>query len=66
VSRPWEIPGDAWLDARWNVALDLASSIPVSPAKVAAAWREFGADRTLARLRKLAAGGDEAAREGAA
>lgn len=59
-------PATAWLDNRWNTALDLAAAVPVSPAKVAAAWEKNGPDRTLATLRKLAAGDEAAAREGAA
>jgi hypothetical protein len=46
--------------------MDLAAQVPVSRSKVAAAWEKNGPDAVLARLRKLAAGGDEAAREGAA
>lgn len=49
-------PAAAWLDNRWNTALDLAAEIPVSPAKVAAAWEAQGPDRVLAQLRALAAG----------
>jgi hypothetical protein len=60
VSRPWEIPASALLDGRWNTAMDLASAVPVSQAKVAAAWTSLGPDRVLAQLRKLAAGGKTA------
>jgi len=64
VNRPWDLPATAWLDNRWNQALDLAASVPVSRAKVAAAWERSGPDRTLATLRALA--GKDAATEGAA
>lgn len=57
MNRPWELPATAWLDPRWNAALDLASSVPVSPARVAAAWETHGPDRVLATLRDLASGG---------
>jgi hypothetical protein len=53
-------PAAAWLDNRWNQALDLAAQMPVSPVKVAAAWEAQGPDRVLATLRKLAAGGTAA------
>lgn len=57
-------PASAWLDPRWNTALDLAARVPVSPAKVCAAWDRIGPERTLAALRRMTAGGDEiAARE---
>ncbi len=56
-------PASAWLDNRWNVALDLAAQVPVSPAKVAAAWEKDGPDRTLARLREMAAAGETTARK---
>lgn len=46
-------PATAWLDNRWNTALDLAAAVPVSPVKVATAWEKNGPDRTLATLRKL-------------
>jgi len=60
VSRPWEIPASAWLDGRWNTAMDLASAVPVSQSKVARAWEAQGPDRVLATLRKLAGARDEA------
>jgi hypothetical protein len=60
VIRP---PATAWLDNRWNTAMDLAAKVPVSQAKVARAWEAQGPDRVLATLRKLAAGGDEAPRK---
>lgn len=57
-------PATAWLDNRWNQALDLAAEVPVSPSKVAEAWERSGPDRTLAALRAMAVLGDEiAARE---
>ena len=56
MNRPWDLPATAWLDNRWNVALDLASSVPVSRAKVAAAWERNGPDQVLATLRAMAAG----------
>lgn len=57
-------PASAWLDPRWNQALDLAAQVPVSPVKVAAAWEKNGPGRTLAALRRMAAGdGEIAARE---
>ena len=49
-------PATAWLDNRWNVALDLAAAVPVSQAKVAAAWDRLGPDQVLAQLRVMAAG----------
>lgn len=54
-------PASAWLDPRWNTALDLASQVPVSPSKVAASWERNGPERTLAALRGMAAGGEIAA-----
>ena len=60
------LPATAWLDNRWNVALDLASQVPVSPAEVAAAWEKNGPDRTLAALRQMAADGDEITEEASA
>lgn len=61
------LPATAWLDNRWNVALDLAAAVPVSPVKVARSWEKNGPGRTLAALRRMAAGdGEIAAREGAA
>lgn len=56
-------PPSAWLDPRWNQALDIASQVPVSPVKVAAAWVELGPDRTLAALRKMAARDETTVRE---
>lgn len=53
-------PATAWLDNRWNQALDLAAAVPVSPVKVAAAWEKNGPGRTLAALRRMAAGGTAA------
>jgi hypothetical protein len=34
--------------------MDLADAVPVSRAKVAAAWETLGPDRVLARLRAMA------------
>lgn len=53
-------PASAWLDPRWNQALDLAAQVPVSPAKVARAWTDLGPGRTLATLRRMAADGTAA------
>jgi hypothetical protein len=64
VKHPWEIPASALLNPEWNEALDLASLVPVSPAKVAAVWQEYGADRVLARLRRLAVVSETAAKAG--
>jgi hypothetical protein len=57
VSRPWELPATAWLDNRWNQALDLASAapVPVSGPELAAAWERYGPDQLLGMLRVLAA-----------
>jgi hypothetical protein len=58
MSRPWEIPGTALLDGRWNACLDAASAVRVSPAEAAAAWVAYGPDRAMAVLREMAAGGE--------
>jgi hypothetical protein len=54
--HPWRLPGSAWLDPRWNQALDLAGSLPlaVSPSELAAAWGELGPEQVLGTLRALA------------
>lgn len=57
-------PATAWLDNRWNQALDLAAAVAFSPAEVAGAWAGLGPDRLLAALRELAAG--SSAKAGAA
>lgn len=64
MSRPWELPASAWLDPRWNTALDLAAQVPVSPVKVARSWEKNGPGRTLAVLRRMAAGDGEIAATG--
>ena len=56
--HPWQIPASAWLDPRWNAALDLAAEVPISPVKVAAAWDRNGPDQVLSMLRVMAARGE--------
>lgn len=56
-------PATAWLDNRWNQALDLAAAVAFSPAEVSAAWDGLGPDRVLAALRELAGDSDAAARK---
>jgi hypothetical protein len=53
------LPPTAWLDNRWNTAMDLAAQVPISPAGVAAVWGRNGPDRTLAALREMTAAGTE-------